>query len=229
MQMLSVMKHDVEPVLLDIADWIDETFARAAEDREMRSGQDDRPATLPRSFSLVKASNYAETPPAKPLGSADLGAPLAADPADDEEDDDMLSFTTKRARQSSNDSNGSLTSQTRAQLQALSGDSLTLSMTSPNTDESRFNTIKPSRPAKESYAFFTQKKAEAPRIAASPQIKTRTSSPATAHYAKGGLSEAELLRRRRVEAVYGMVDEPQQRYESHDVEEEEEEARVFRW
>jgi hypothetical protein len=241
MQMLSVMKHDVEPVLLDIADWIDETFARAAEDREMRLNPDDRSATLPRSFSLVKASTYAQTSPAKPLGSADLGAPLAAD---DDEEDDVLSFSTKRTRQTSNDSSTSLTGAARAQQQlhrfhsntnsGLSGDSLDLPITPPAfLDDSRFDTIKPSRQAKGSYAFFTQKKAEAPRIAMTPQVRTRTGSPANLDHAKGGLSEAELLRRRRVEAVYGMIDEPSHQYDQHergnDDDDDEEEQRGFRW
>jgi hypothetical protein len=110
-----------------------------------------------------------------------------------------------------------------------SGDSLNGPVTPPGLlDDSRFDTIKPSRQARGSYAFFTQKKAEAPRIAAIGSQKPRTTSPASTDHAKGGLSEAELLRRRRVEAVYGMVDEPLPRY-GRDDDEEEEEKTGFRW
>lgn len=239
MQMLSVMKHDVEPVLMDIADWIDETFARAAEDRNLDMGGDARPPTPKRSFSLVKASEYKETSPERPLGSADLGAPLVADTVTDDEEDDMLSFSTKRTRQLSSTlhtlGNSNLPDRQRVALPESqtwsfeSGDSLNGPVTPPGLlDDSRFDTIKPSRQARGSYAFFTQKKAEAPRVAAIGGQKPRTTSPASTDHAKGGLSEAELLRRRRVEAVYGMVDEPLPRY-GRDDDEEEEEKTGFRW
>lgn len=238
--MLSVMKHDVEPVLLDIADWIDETFARAAEDRNAGVATDDRPAPLTRSFSLVKASEYKDTSPERPLGSADLGAPTVADTSVDDEEDDMLSFSTKRTRQASASANLILTGRlpdnqrsfTESHARSFdSGESFNGPVTPPGyLDESRFDTIKPSKQARASYAFFTQKKAETPRIATLAGQKPRTTSPANADHAKGGLTEAELLRRRRVEAVYGMVDEPMPRYgRADDDSDDEEEKPGFRW
>ena len=239
--MLSVMKHDVEPVLLDIADWIDETFAKAAEDREASVAGNKQAAPPKRSFSLVKASEYKETSPERPLGSADLGATLVADTAIDDEEDDMLSFSTKRTRQASVTANGTSNARlidrqrfSTPETQARSfdsGDSLGEPITPPGfLDDSRFDTIKPSRQARGSYAFFTQKKAEAPRVVTTTGPKPRTISPASADHAKGGLSEAELLRRRRVEAVYGMVDDAMPRYGRVDNDEDDEEEKTgFRW
>lgn len=238
MQMLSVMKHDVEPVLLDIADWIDETFAQAAVEREVKQHRRSQSTPLPRSFSLVKAAKYKETEPEKPLGSADLGGPLALDSEtegeDDDETDDVLSFSTKKTRMSFSQSMPNGISSDRSPSVpnfSFSGESSNEPLTPPYLDESRFNTIKPSKQQRESYAFFTQKKAETPRIAVPTYLKNRTISPAGSDHAKGGLSEAELMRRRRVEAVFGMVDEPptNPRHDDDDDEEDEAEQRGFRW
>lgn len=210
--MLSVMKHEVEPVLVDIADWIDEAFAKASEERENSQAPLEEARPLARSYSLVKAQQYKATEPDKDLGSADLGAPLARGPEVDMEDnddgDDILSFSTKKSKAHTSESGSSLGSSNASSLTrthsiprfTFSGDNLKI----PDyVDESSMDTVKPSKPQRGSYAFFTQRKAETPSIAIPAYLK-RASSPASADKAKSGLSEAELMRRRRVEAVYGM-------------------------
>lgn len=270
------MKHEVEPVLTDIADWIDETFAQAADERKAAGARANAPSTSstrtptsrpPGGYNLVKAAEYTDTDPGKTLGSADLGAPLAADELDDgdDDDDDVLSFSTKKTRRASSSTTAGTAAESerpapppRRRVLPRSDsiphfDDATILMESSSSPSPETSTAgaanAPRQPAQPpvktprgSYAFFTQRKAEAPRVIRSgagdpmmilpkpspphprssatqpPQAtlsaRPRTASPANLDHAKGGLSEAELLRRRRVEAVYGMMDPKQEEHKS---------------
>lgn len=234
MQMLSVMKSEVEPVLIDIADWIDETFAMAAEEQAGKHQQRANSAPLPRSFSLVKAQKYTANETAKTLGSADLGAPLVSGIDNGMEDaddgDDILSFSTKRSKINASDSGsslgGSLPRTQSVPRFTFSSDNLTLA-SSPVNYTSYETTASP-KAQRGSYAFFTQRKSEQPSVAVPAYLKTRAGSPSAGDKAKSGLSEAELMRRRRVEAVYGMSDNVADQTRSGDPDEEEEDNK-FRW
>lgn len=110
MQMTALMR-EVDSVLVEMADWIDESFEREtllqrdAEDMKSAAitaintngvyvpAQDPLPSPL-RSTHVKPARDYKKNPTNKTLGVADLGGM----PGLEEEDDGMISFTPKNKR-----------------------------------------------------------------------------------------------------------------------------------
>jgi hypothetical protein len=222
MQMVTIMA-EAEPVLLDVADWIDEAFAQhATKDNDSQAEAFGQSNATPNGFSLVKASKYKQSAPDKTLGSADMGVPISislSSPAPietDDEGDGILSFSTKKPKAGSSASNSSqgtsrlhLPRNSSAPRFSLSSELLT------PTDADLVASVEeafhaqgqlPYRAPKATFAFFgNQKRTETPTLATPQQFRNRSASPAVADKTRpSGLSEAELLRRRRVEAVYGM-------------------------
>ncbi|KAJ9121130.1 hypothetical protein QFC24_004803 [Naganishia onofrii] len=222
MQMVTIMA-EAEPVLLDVADWIDEAFAQhATKDDDSQAEAFGQSNATPNGFSLVKASKYKQSAPDKTLGSADMGVPISislSSPAPietDDEGDGILSFSTKKPKAGSSASNSSqgtsrlhLPRNSSAPRFSLSSELLT------PTDADLVASVEeafhaqgqlPYRAPKATFAFFgNQKRTETPTLATPQQFRNRSASPAVADKTRpSGLSEAELLRRRRVEAVYGM-------------------------
>lgn len=121
MQMASLMK-EVDSVLTEMADWIDESFEKALEkERDIHdvavahaaaqaAFQPDDPVLLspddqlaqPGSTFVKPSKDYTDTSASRPMGGADLGAPVASNSSfgrEDEEDDGMeegmISFKAK--------------------------------------------------------------------------------------------------------------------------------------
>lgn len=218
MQMVTIMA-EAEPVLLDVADWIDEAFAQHATNEYEDSAGPSH--TVPRSFSLVKPSTYKSSAPDKTLGSADMGVPVSDGPIiafdTDDEGDDILSFSTRKIKAASSASNSSQGEPSRLTLPRVSSaprfnvSSELLTPTEADlvaSVQEAFHTRGqlPYRAPKATFAFFgNQKRTETPTLALPQHLSHRTASPAGSDRTRpSGLSEAELLRRRRVEAVYGM-------------------------
>lgn len=216
MQMVTIMA-EAEPVLLDVADWIDEAFAQHATNEFEDIGPSQ---AVPRSFSLVKASTYKSSAPDKTLGSADMGVPVSDGPMiafdTDDEGDDILSFSTRKIKAASSASNSSQGEPSRLLPRVSSAPRFNVSselLTPTEADlvasvQEAFHTRGqlPYRAPKATFAFFgNQKRTETPTLAVPQHLGHRTASPAGSDRTRpSGLSEAELLRRRRVEAVYGM-------------------------
>jgi hypothetical protein len=113
MQMASLMR-EVDLVLTEMADWIDESFARAlATEKDIQdvkaahaaakaAFKPDEPASLsptqhllpPRSTHVKPVGDYKKIPSNQPLGGADLGGALSSDLVDDE-NDGVIAFTPK--------------------------------------------------------------------------------------------------------------------------------------
>jgi len=113
MQMASLMR-EVDSVLTEMADWIDESFEKAAlrsQDVEdvaaahaaaTAAFRPDAPVMLspeghlmpPRSTHVKPVRDYKKSPSDRPLGGADLGAPVSSDLKSDEEEG-VLTFTPK--------------------------------------------------------------------------------------------------------------------------------------
>lgn len=115
MQMSSLMR-EIDPVLVEMADWIDESFererllekdkeevaaahaaARAAFKPEapVTSAQDSLPSPL-RSRHVKPVREYTHTPKDKAVGESDLGMDFGPDNSDDEDNlDNIISFTPK--------------------------------------------------------------------------------------------------------------------------------------
>lgn len=217
MQMLSLI-GSVESVLYDMADWIDEAFAHASTKRkehESRNPQLSRTFSGP--FNLVKSATYKATKESKKLGSADLGLPVA-DVEDDSEGDDILSFSTKRTKSSSNGSTSARLTPPRLELRRNSSaprfnhshETLTVSdgdLSRSVHDAFQSSKLLPYRTGKAQFALFGQSKAEGPRLAPSKDGNGVEAARNGAGSRNGGLTEAELMRRRRAEAVYGMAAE----------------------
>ncbi|WVF72296.1 hypothetical protein IAT40_007109 [Kwoniella sp. CBS 6097] len=113
MQMSSLMR-EVDPVLIDMADWIDESFSRADErqrdleelaaihEAAQASLQEEERALvshnehlMPPSSTHVKAGrSYKKSPSHTPLGGADLGGTSYVGDSEDE-NDNLVTFTPK--------------------------------------------------------------------------------------------------------------------------------------
>lgn len=236
LNMVGIVLPEAEGMVLDMADWMDETFARAATQRTKSSSP----------FTLVKpARAYHPSPANKTLGSADLGGA----PLDDDDEEEVLSFSTRKsgweapvlqpANVSRNSSAPRFDPPPEVELSAQNGQLV----------DSIRQAISPQRVPKSQFAFFTPNKAsESPRLAptdspgltaigplrftSTPRSDTSpTPSDASAaaranKLLQGALTEAELMRRRRMEAVYG-ISEAQKKGE--DEEEAEKVPPTFRW
>lgn len=224
MQMATIMA-EAEPVLLDVADWIDEAFAQHATNHSDSPSDSFRPShSIPRSFSLVKPARYKNSAPNKTLGSADMGVPISDGAASstvfdtDDEGDDILSFSTKKSKLASSTSNSSHGDVSRLSLPRVSSAprfNLSSELLTPTETDLAASVQEafyaqgqmPYRaPKTTTFAFFgPQKRTETPTLAVPGSVRNRSASPAVAERTRSvGLSEAELLRRRRMEAVYGM-------------------------
>lgn len=113
MQMASLMR-EVDSVLTEMADWIDESFEKstlrrkdvddvaAAHAAAKAAFRPDAPVLLspddhlmpPTSTHVKPVRNYKKSPSDRPLGGADLGAPLSSDLKSDEEEG-VVTFTPK--------------------------------------------------------------------------------------------------------------------------------------
>ena len=113
MQMVSLMR-EVDSVLAEMADWIDESFEKASlQERDVEdvnaahaaakaAAQPDLPFSLspeghlmpPQTTHVKAAREYKKSPSDRPLGGADLGAPVSSDLQVDDEDG-VLTFTPK--------------------------------------------------------------------------------------------------------------------------------------
>lgn len=228
MQMLSLI-GSVESVLYDMADWIDETFAQAASKRqEQESTVPQLTRTFSGPFNLVKPATYKPTRQNKRLGSADLGLPVAeSDDGDDDSGDDVLSFSAKNRKSSSGGSTSNRLTPPRLDLPRNSSAprfNLSSELLTPTDQDLRASVRQvfesaaplPYRTGKSAFAMFGARKAEGPRLAPpkdKEKGKDRVGSPGSndsrkqASRAGGGLTEAELMRRRREDAVYGMAAE----------------------
>ncbi|KAJ9108081.1 hypothetical protein QFC19_002546 [Naganishia cerealis] len=223
MQMVTIMA-EAEPVLLDVADWIDEAFAQhATKDNDTQVEALGSSNAIPHSFSLVKASKYKRSAPEKTLGSADMGVPVSVSSSSsatfetDDEGDGILSFSTKKSKLGSSTSNSSQGTSSRLHLPRTSSAprfNLSSELLTP-TDADLVASVEeafhaqgqlPYRAPKATFAFFgNQKRTETPTLAIPQQLQNGSASPAASDRSRpSGISEAELLRRRRVEAVYGM-------------------------
>jgi hypothetical protein len=243
MQMLSLI-GSVESVLHDMADWIDEAFAHAATKRKEQESQVPQlTRTFSGPFNLVKPATYKATEESKKLGSADLGLPVA-ESEEDSESEDMLSFSTKRRKSSSMGSTSARLTPPRLSLpRNSSAPRFNLSselLTPTDSDLSRsvhevFGASKPLpyRAGKSSFPLFGAPKSEGPRLAP-PKVGSGTHSAGettrtNAGSRNGGLTEAELMRRRRAEAVYGMATESVSVADDHSAEYYETHDTGFRW
>ncbi|WVW83219.1 hypothetical protein I302_105237 [Kwoniella bestiolae CBS 10118] len=123
MQMSSLMR-EVDPVLIEMADWIDESFIRfqerqrdmeevaaahaaakqslQAEERAIMVPEDH---LMPPTLTHVKpSSNYQKSPSSTPLGNADLGTSyfgrnVNSEDEDDVPEDNLVTFTPKSAKE----------------------------------------------------------------------------------------------------------------------------------
>ncbi|WVQ98635.1 hypothetical protein IAU59_005765 [Kwoniella sp. CBS 9459] len=113
MQMSSLMR-EVDPVLIDMADWIDESFARADErQRDLEEvaavhaaaqaslREDERALVSPNDHLVLPSSthvkagrSYKRSPSHTPLGGADLGGTSYVGESEDE-NDNLVTFTPK--------------------------------------------------------------------------------------------------------------------------------------
>lgn len=245
MQMVTIMA-EAEPVLLDVADWIDEAFAhRATTMTDIPSVSLGPAQSASRNFSLVKPGRYKHSAPNKTLGSADMGVPISDGVASvtvmdtDDEADEVLSFSTKKVKLASSASNSSHGDVSRLSLPRVSSAprfNLSSELLEPShadltaslQEAFHMQGQMPYRaPKTTTFAFFgSQKRTETPTLAVPQHDKHRSSSPAGTDRTRAiGLSEAELLRRRRMEAVYGMGEMDNS---SHKVDDEPEDT-GFRW
>lgn len=235
LNMVGIVLPEAEGMVLDMADWMDETFARSATQRTKSSTP----------FTLVKpARAYHPSPANKTLGSADLGgAPLN----DDEDDEEVLSFSTRKS------GGGGGGSGAGWEVPSLQPANVSRNSSAPQFDappevelsarngqlvDSIRQAMSPQRVPKSQFAFFTPNKtSESPRLAPSTDspgltaigpsrftnmTPRRDTSPtpsdtsaAAARASKllqGALTEAELMRRRRMEAVYG-ISESQRKHD----------------
>lgn len=116
MQMASLMR-EVDSVLTEMADWIDESFAKADEvtkdisdvqaahaaaEAEVRSHVPvlvipEEQLPPPVSTHVKPVRDYKKSPSHQPLGNADLGTPLSPDKSDDS-DEGVIAFTPKSKR-----------------------------------------------------------------------------------------------------------------------------------
>ncbi|WWD15824.1 hypothetical protein CI109_100248 [Kwoniella shandongensis] len=116
MQMSSIMK-EVDPVLIEMADWIDESFAKAddrkrdmeeviaAHEAARANFKPDAPdlmspdehLVLPASTHVKPSREYQSTRSGKHLGGADLGSAFVNDESDggEDENDNLVTFTPK--------------------------------------------------------------------------------------------------------------------------------------
>lgn len=113
MQMVSLMR-EVDSVLTEMADWIDESFEKASLKRKdvedvaaahaaaKAAFRPNAPVLLspeghlmpPRSTHVKPVRDYKKSPSDRPLGGADLGAPVSSGLQEDEEEG-VLTFTLK--------------------------------------------------------------------------------------------------------------------------------------
>jgi hypothetical protein len=105
MQMSSLMK-EVDPVLREMADWIDESFERAEMQQQFQAEAAARrqaallppDIVLPTTTHLKPVRNYAKTPSDRELGGADLGSQIGFNTALEQDEDGVLSFTPKNKK-----------------------------------------------------------------------------------------------------------------------------------
>lgn len=264
MQMQALMK-EVHSVLIEMADWIDESFeahrlANVEQDDTARTkaevslGEPDEPLKSPAKSRHVKpAREYTLNPSKKPLGDADLGGGFGDDEGD-HDDGSIVTFTPKTKKRTPPPSLRPAASFGRATIprnnSAPRFDDFDYSGSSGDTLETPPDVTLPSIPyqAKGTTTFGLFSRPPAPRAIVTkspatslytpgrrssantgvthapapvhnPLLKTavasaaRAASPALAAagfvpQSVNSVSEAELFRRRRAEAVMGMGGDP---------------------